>query len=404
MRKLIVIFAILLVILFLSFYLIEEPEEELPEVSPDELKGLSSSAKDFSFDMFPRLAKDDENVFVSPYSIHTALLMAYRGAGGDSADEMAEVLGLTDMELQAIMEDSLGLKNYLEHSSEENEVSIANAFFLKEGIPFLDSYRSDGERYFEAEIGPLPSTGDPINDWVYQNTNGKIEEIIEPGAIDPAVIAYLVNAVYFKGNWAEEFDKGKTKDRTFYGTDGEADVEMMENKSEYLYYMSEDMQAVTIEYKDGDYLFHAFMPTDDRSLSEFYDDFDSSAFEEYKPDEKKETILRLPKFTLEDELGLVDILRGMGINEVFGIGSADFSDMVDLEAVAGNVFISDVLHASFIEVDEEGVEAAASTAVEIKMESARQTPTIEFNRPFLFLIEEPETETVLFMGHLTNLK
>ncbi|MGM0482631.1 MAG: serpin family protein, partial [Patescibacteria group bacterium] len=187
MKNLIVIFVILLVIFFLFFYLIEEPEDEPPEVSSGELKELSSSAKDFSFDMFPRLAKDDENVFVSPYSIHTALVMAYRGAGGDSADEMAEVLGLTDMELHAIMEDSLGLKNYLEHSSEENDVSVANAFFLKDGIPFLESYRSDGERYFEAEIGSLPSIGDPINDWVYQNTNGKIEEIIESGAIDPAV-------------------------------------------------------------------------------------------------------------------------------------------------------------------------------------------------------------------------
>ncbi|MGM0482722.1 MAG: serpin family protein, partial [Patescibacteria group bacterium] len=281
-----------------------------------------------------------------------------------------------------------------------------NAFFLKDGIPFLESYRSDGERYFEAEIGSLPSTGDPINDWVYQNTNGKIEEIIEPGAIDPAVIAYLVNAIYFKGNWAEEFDKDKTKDRTFYGTDGEADVEMMENKSEYLNSVSEDMQAVTIEYKDGDYLFHAFMPTDDRSLSEFYEDFDRSAFEDYKPDKKSETILRLPKFTLEDELGLVDTLRGMGINEVFDIDSADFSEMVDLDAVAGkNVYISDVLHASFIEVDEEGTEAAASTAVEMKLESAESPRgVIEFNRPFLFLIEEPETGTVLFMGHLANLE
>jgi len=376
----------------------EEAEFELRD--PEELTELSSAMTDFSFDSFSRIAEEDENLFISPYSIHAALTMAYRGADGETAEEMAAVLGLTEMELERLMEDSLGLKQYLEHFSEENEVAIANAFFLREDIPFLDSYKSDGEKYFEAEIGPLPETGEPINDWVYENTREKIEEIIDPGPIDEAVIAYLVNAIYFQGNWAEEFDEDKTTERVFRGADGETEVEMMEKKEVYRYEVTENLQSVTLEYEDGDYLFHAFMPTDDRSLPELYENFDSEDFSDMKPTDEGEIVLRLPKFVLEDDLGLVETLREMGMEQAFNKRSADFSEMVDLEALGINVFISDVLHASFIEVDEKGTEAAAATAVEMRLESLPMT--LEFNRPFFFVIEEPETETVLFMGQLVN--
>ena len=409
MKKTVTILVLLLFILSLSFYLINreadpvEPPVELSE--PEELKELSFSVKDFSFDLFPRLAEDDKNIFISPYSIHTALVMAYRGAGEESAKEMSEVLGLTDMELETLMKNSLGLKQYLEHFSKENEVAIANALFLRDDIPFLSSYKTDAERYFEGKIDPLPDTGEIVNDWVFENTREKIDKIIDPGPIDYDVIAYLVNAIYFQGVWAEEFDENNTEKRPFYGTGGEVEVDMMENESDYLFAVSENMKSVTIEYKDGDYLFHAFMPTDDRALSEFYVDFDRETFDLMKPTSNEEIVLRIPKFTMEDEFKLVDVLKGMGMELVFEESLADFSEMVDLDAIGLNVFISDILHASFIEVDEKGTEAAAATAVEMKLESASLPPTVvEFNRPFLFLIEEPETGTILFMGHLANLE
>lgn len=409
MKKYVAILVLLLFILSLSFYLINreadpvEPPVELSE--PEELKELSFSVKDFSFDLFPRLAEDDKNIFISPYSIHTALVMAYRGAGEESAKEMAEVLGLTDMELETLMKNSLGLKQYLEHFSKENEVAIANALFLRDDIPFLSSYKTDAERYFEGKIDPLPDTGVIVNDWVFENTREKIDKIIDPGPINPDVIAYLVNAIYFQGVWAEEFDENNTEKRPFYGTGGEVEVDMMENESDYLLAVSENMKSVTIEYKDGDYLFHAFMPTDDRALSEFYVDFDKETFDLMKPTSKEEIVLRLPKFKLEDEFKLVDVLKDMGMELVFEESLADFSEMVDLDAIGLNVFISDILHASFIEVDEKGTEAAAATAVEMTLESVSLPPAVvEFNRPFLFLIEEPETGTILFMGHLANLE
>ncbi len=408
MKKIILILGIVVVILAISFYINDngpdDPVEARPELKePEELRDLSSSVKDFSFNIFSGLAEDNENIFISPYSIHTALAMAYRGAEAETAEEMAEVLGLNDMELKALMENSLGLKQYLEHFSEQNEVAIANALFLRDDIPFRSSYQADAQEYFEGRIDSLPNTGEPVNDWVFDNTQEKIDRIIDPGPIDPDVIAYLVNAIYFQGIWAEEFDQEQTEERPFHGTGGEVEVEMMENESDYRFAVSENLKSLTMEYQDGDYLMHAFMPTDERPLSELYRDLDKETFQSMKPINQEEITLRFPKFTLEDELGLVETLQAMGMETAFDENRADFSEMVDLEELGLNVFISDVLHASFIEVDEKGTEAAAATAVEIEMDIAPMPPSmVEFNRPFMFVIEEPETGTILFMGQLVD--
>ena len=393
--KIVIIFLLAGVV---SFFIFAEREEKEELRDPTELKELSSAMTSFSFNSFFELAEEDENLFISPYSIHSALSMAYRGSDGETAKEMAEVLGLTEMEMEKILEDSLGLKNYLE-SSDKNELSIANAFFLRQTIPFLEDYKSDGEKYFQAEIDELPETGQSINDWVYEKTREKIEEIIDDGPIDDDVIAYLVNAIYFQGNWAEEFDEDRTRTDNFQAPNGEVEVEMMENEAEYKYGVSESVQSVTIEYEDGDFLFHAFMPTE-KSLQEFYEEFDADYFQDIKPTNKSEIVLRMPKFTLEDELELVDALKSLGMEKAFDMNEADFSKMVDLEDLGLNVFLSDVLHASFIEVDEKGTEAAAATAVEVRLESAPMP--VEFNEPFLFVIEEPETETIIFMGQLVD--
>ncbi len=147
------------------------------------------------------------------------------------------------------------------------------------------------------------------------------------------------------------------------------------------------------------FFFHAFMPLE-KSLPEFYQEFDAEYFQEMKPTNKSETVLRMPKFVLEDSLGLVETLEEMGMEKAFDSDEADFSEMVDLGELDLNVYISDVLHASFVEVDEKGTEAAAATAVEMRLESLPMA--LEFNEPFLFVIEEPETETILFIGQLVD--
>lgn len=398
MKRVVTIILVIIVGLVTLYFLERDPKE--PELTdPKKLTEISSSMNRFSFNSFFQLAEDEENLFLSPYSIHAALTMVYRGADSETGEEMATVLGVADKDTEELLNDSLELKRYLEHFSSKNKLTIANSLFLRKDVPFLDSYKEDGEKYFEANIGPLPETGSPINDWVYEKTNKKIEKIIDNGPISENVIAYLVNAIYFKGGWAEEFDAEKTKTESFKSPQGDREVEMMENKADYKHSINEEFQAITMEYENGDFLFHAFMPTN-KSLPEFYRDFNWENFDELKPTTEREVVLKIPKFTLEDNLKLVETLQEMGIEKAFDRNEADFSKMVEVRGAGANVFLSDVLHASFIEVNEEGTEAAAATAGEMSMES--MPTTIEFNKPFLFVVEEPETGTILFMGQLVN--
>lgn len=401
LKKIIPILIIIAITVFVFYFLQEKVKPELMDVS--ELVKLSESNSVFSFNLFNQLAEEDENVFISPYSIHTALLLAYIGADEETREEMAEILQVKGMDKEEIKEKALGLKHYLEYISEKTEVSIANAFFLREDIPFLESYKKDGENYFEAEIGSLPQEGKEINEWVSNKTNGKIEDLIDDGPVSPAVIAYLVNAIYFKGIWEVEFEKDNTTERTFYGKE-EVEVEMMENKDEYLYSVNEEVEAVTLKYKDGNYLFHAFMPTNG-SLLKFYTDTNKEGLEAIKPTYKGEVTLRLPKFKMKEKFKLSEVLQVMGMESAFDRELANFSGMVDLQKTyPNNVYIGEVYHSSFIEVDEKGTEAAAATAVEMQKESAPMEPMIiEFNKPFFFIIEEAETGAVLFMGQVVEL-
>ncbi len=402
MKKIILILILIILVYggwqFSLFLGKEEKVEILPTEEPTE---LSLAQNEFGLNIFLGIIEENENAFISPYSIHTAMLLAYIGAEGETKKEMGEVLVLLGMEEEEIKNQVLELKNYLENVSKETKVSIANAFFLKEDIPFLQSYKNDGENYFDAELSILPSTGKLINQWVKNKTEDKIEEIIDPGPIPVDVIAYLVNAIYFKGTWEEEFDKEKTTERTFYGKK-DIGIEMMERVGEYYYGVSENLQTVTIEYKDGQYLFHAFMPING-NLAEFYENLDTEILRKAKATNRGKIVLRLPKFTLEQNLKLSDTFKKMGMTKAFDLVKADFSNMVEKNELRENVYIGEVYHSSFIEVDEEGTEAAAATAVEMRLKSAPiEEAIIEFNNPFFFIIEEKETENILFTGQLVN--
>ncbi len=392
-------------VLFLSQRDQDKDDIFVDDVSVDEISvGDISSREDFSFEVFTKELDEKKNIFISPYSIHTAMLLAYIGADGNTKEEMKKALVLIGMEEKEIKKEALELKVHLEEVSESTEVSVANALFLKENIPFLDSYKKDGEKYFDAKIDYLPSTGESINKWVSDKTNGLIPEIIDSGPISDDVISYLINAIYFKGFWENEFNERNTEKRLFYGVE-EKEIDMMQRESSYFHTMNEEMQAVTIEYKEGDYLFHAFMPKKG-SLSDLYREFIEEGFGEMRPRRRGEIILRLPKFTMRSSLELSDTLKDLGIRNAFNIADADFSQMADLEAMEDNIFINSVIHKSFIEVEEEGTEAAAVTAVEywdadMPVEE-EPTPIVEFNKPFFFVIEEAKTETILFMGQLVD--
>ncbi len=403
MKKTALIVIIAASLIFFYFYGKKESPVDVtpPEVPQGEISGALS---EFGFDLFLSLVEEEngENVIISPYSVHAALLLAYNGAEGETREEMKKTLYLFDTEIEDINSQSLSLINYLEHRREGVEMSIANALFLKDGIPFIKEYTTRAKEGFRAEIDSLPLTGELVNKWVEEKTNGKIEDIIDPGPIDADVIAYLVNALYFKGDWKVEFDKEKTEDALFYGEEDAYEVKMMEIKDDFYYLENDDLQMIVLPYKDNNFIMRVILPGD--GLSSVYEKLSTEEFNEMDSKSKvSEVTLYLPRFTLDYDIRLSGVLKKLGISEAFHPQYADFGGMVDLSLAYGNVYMSEVFHKTFVEVNEEGTEAAAATAVEMRMESAVLDPIVmQVDRPFIFTIEEKETGTLIFIGQVNN--
>ncbi len=400
------IFLILIATVLALFYFLGEKDEVVVTDPPEAYQGeISGALNNFGFDLFLTLTEEEkeENVIVSPYSVHTALLLAYNGAQETTKEEMGEVLYLPEISLENINDQSLLLIKYLEHQRKGVEMNIANALFLKDSIPFIEEYKTRTEEGFQAEIAPLPLTGKSVNEWVREKTKGKIEDIIDPGPIDMDVIAYLVNALYFKGDWNMKFDKDKTSEAPFYhGNENTLTTQMMEIKEDFSYFEDDELQMITIPYKDDSFVMRVILPRED--LSSVYGSLSVEGFSEMDDNARiSEVTLYLPRFTLDYDVKLSDVLKKLGIAEAFHLQRADFGGMVDLSLAYGNVYMSEVFHKIFVEVNEEGTEAAAATAVEMKMESAILDPTVmRVDHPFIFTIEEKETGTLIFIGQVNN--
>jgi serpin B len=410
MKKITFTFVAIIVISLFSFYIIYNTNSPKKDpmfnysIIPEEIH----SAADFSLYSFLIVVSGKENLLISPYGIHSALSMAYLGANGETKEEMAKILGISEIELENFKKSSLELKRHLEQATKQAEVYIANALFLKDNYPFQEKFVKDAEEYFKAEIGYLPKTGELINKWVKEKTFGRIKNILTPGPIDEMMVSCLLNAVYFKAPWENPFKKSKTNKRTFYGTK-EIDVDMMEREGYYHNLIREDLKVVTIPYysdpeSKGNYSFYALMPKE--NIMNFYQDFNLDTFKQLKEEmQNEEIILRIPKFEMESNLSLVNSLERMGMKKAFDIIKADFSNMVDTEK-AENLFIDEITHKTFFEIDEGGTKAAAATGIMMSpvsiTEEGRKPKILELNKPFLFIIEEKATETILFIGQMVD--
>lgn len=410
MKKKNLIFILILAIILSTYYFFSSNKKVNDQVEDNDIiishsfhddLGLIKANNDFAFKLFKEISGQD-NLFVSPFSIHTALLLAYIGSDESSKEELSRFLSIENIDDEKILDLGLSYLEFINNKNDDNELSLANALFLREGIPFLENYKHIGEKYFQAEIDKLPQKGEIINNWVKEKTNDKIESIIDAGLIPDAVIAYLVNTIYFKGIWDKEFNEEKTNLRNFYSNEIKQ-VEMMENVSDYKFIINESLEAVAMDYKNGSYSLLAFMPKG-KSLEEFYSQISYNIFNNLLDKNKKELILRFPKFSFNSDLELKDSFISMGLISPFDDNLANFSKMVDL-AHLNNVFISEIFHNAFIEIDEKGSEAAAATAVEMKLRSDSEIiepDIIEFNHAFFFAILDNSTKNILFLGQFTN--
>ena len=372
--------------------------DALETVEDPDVSSVASANTRFGFKLLHNLRERDPggNIFISPLSISIALTMTYNGAVGETERAMAEALEIGALDLSTINNSNKALRNSLEDPDPKVEISIANSIWSRQGVEFNPEFLDRNRTFFGAEIASLdfssPQATAIINEWVDTNTNGKIEKIVD--RINPQTLLFLINAIYFKGNWQDEFDESMTRPGIFHLSDGsEKQVQMMRREGEYPYFRGENFEATSLPYGDGRVSMYIFLPNRNSNLNRFLRTLNEESWEDWisqLQDRRHE--LMLPRFKLEYEIRLNDTLEALGMGIAFG-GGADFSGM------GPSLFISEVQHKTFVEVNEEGTEAAAVTAV-VGVKSL--PPAFRVDRPFFFAIYDAETETILFMGTVTE--
>lgn len=365
---------------------------------------LTAANTAFAFELFRKLEaqKSGENIFISPLSVAIALTMVYNGASGETQQAMLETLKFNGLSLEDINAGNLALRGSLQNLDPDVEILIANSLWAKQGFELNEDFIKRGAQYFGAQVTTLdfedPSAVDVINGWVSDNTKGKINSILEK--IDPSEILFLINAIYFNGQWTTEFDESRTQDRAFHLSDGsQMQHPMMFQSGNYSYYEGADFRAISLPYGENERAsMYIFLPDKDSSLEALLEDLDSDIWESWlKQFEKKEGTVVVPRFKIEFEANLNDTLKRSGMEIAFE-PDADFSAMTDAQ-----VYISQVKHRAVVEVNERGTEAAAVTSVGIAIDSVRLDKFVFIaDRPFYFSIRDDETGAVLFMGTLSE--
>jgi serine protease inhibitor len=374
----------------------------------DDYKKIISSNNQLGFDLLPGAKpNEDGNIFISPTSLLMALSMVYNGADGVTKEEMATVFNKEEIDANQFNKANASLMSMLQSDSKHSLLKVANSIWLNNHFHFQDDFAQKNRDYYKAKIQEIDLTNAQapkiMNDWVKKSTNGKINKIIDAN-LDPNIVAYLINAIYFKGDWMHKFDKKLTENRTFHLEDGTSkDMPLMTLNEKLAYMENKDFQAVSLPYADGKMCMNVFLPKEDSSLEKFKKILTDDNWEKWNSDfHKKEGTVLLPKFQLEYEAEWSETLKKLGMTTAFDEG-ANFTKMIK---ESDPVWISNIKQKTFINVNEKGTEAAAATSVKMKTKAApvRGPFYMEVNRPFFVTITDKETGAILFMGSISNPK
>ena len=387
----------------------EKNEEKTIDFTSNE---VVNSSNRFSFDMYRELTNGTDNVFFSPYSITIALGMAYEGAKEETASQMLDVIDLPqDDDTRRAMVRSLQM--LLNPKNSSYNLSTANAYWLKMGGDLNDTYQKTIENDYIAGGKQLDFYGDPsgsadtINRWVENETNGKIKDLVSSGSITPLTYLILTNAIYFKSDWRYQFDTEATEEVNFHLTGSDTvKMEMMhmcDEDIELNYSDNGEVRMLQLPYKNNDLSMYILLPhTND--ISSLEEDLEMAYFEDLKSTMSGEWVdVGIPRFKFELKYTLNQYLIDMGMEDAFDPDLADFSGIK--EDGSRDLYITGVIHKSFVEVNEEGTEAAAATAVMMGGSSVTEEETpIYFwaDHPFIFLIEHQDTGQILFMGKVED--
>jgi serpin B len=381
-----------------------------PQAGLDQIRALANAHNAFALDLYKQLAAEGENVFYSPYSIYMALLMTYAGAAGDTASQMESTLHLpySQEEIHAVMNalDQRLKANSMVDDEPAFTLNIVNQLWGQAGYAFLPEFLNTLSQNYNAGlktvdfISETEATRQLINLWVEAQTNEKIKDLIPEGALNELTRLVITNAVYFKAAWLYQFDAANTKAGNFTLLDGtQVEVPMMHQSATLRAYISQEVQAVELPYEGGTYSMVALMPTAG-SLDAFEQSLTAESLQGILNQlDRASVTLSMPKFKFDAAFTLNDPLEAMGMTDAFNFRRADFSRMDGTT----DLYITSALHKAYVDVNEEGTEAAAATAVIIGLESAvGQSYTIKLDHPFLFLIRDNATGTMLFVGRMAD--
>jgi serpin B len=351
-------------------------------------------------------ASPGENIFISPASVSLALAMTKNGAAGETRAAMAQALQLEAMSLDEANAAFADLRSILLNPDPKVELSIANSLWARQGVAFHEDFLERNRKYFGAQVTELdfdhPDATKTINAWVKEQTKGKIEKIVEP-PIHPLTVLFLINAIYFKGAWSEAFNPELTRELPFTLADGGSRSHpMMFKGGEFRYLDGEGFQAVALPYGENERIsMYIFLPDRDSSLKEFYHNLTPENWAQWRASFRTvEGEVGLPRFKFSYEASLNDYLKALGMGVAFDMAAADFSGM---RPIPPQLFIADVKHKTYVDVNEKGTEAAAVTSVEMRVTSMPlDRLSMIADRPFCFAIVDDQTGSLLFIGALTD--
>ena len=378
-----------------------------PQLSEAE-QHLVNSQNIFGLKLFREIVAEEAdgvNIFVSPLSVSMALGMTANGARGTTLEAMINTLEFSGLTMGEMNSSYRSIIDLLTGLDPETVFSIANSIWYREGHIFKQEFFDTCATYFDAVVRALDFSDDAavdtMNAWVEDKTNGKIDEVLEP-PIPSDVVMYLINAIYFLGTWAYEFDPALTSEALFYLSDGSSVIcDMMqqpgdEEESEYRYYSNDEFQAIDLPYGDGWFSMTVLLPGVGVDIDSLISEFTPENWDTWMASfEEKDGRIYLPKFEIGYYLLMNDVLGSLGMGVAFDPENADFTGMRD----EGQLWISRVIHKTYVRVDEEGTEAAAVTVVEMP---GRPPFRMRVDRPFIFAVREKHSGTVLFLGKIVN--
>jgi len=404
--------SIFIIALFVLVFACQEDSNDIPDNVDVDLSETIESSIEFGLNALHTLASDpdlsSENLIISPLSIQIALYMTLNGAEGNTETEMKETLNIGGLQDNTHNQALSELIDVIKKDNETSNLLLSNGVFYDDNkLNINDDFKDRLETSYDAEFNTEnfsnSATVDIINDWVKDNTQGRIEKILE--SIDPAEAMFLINALFFKGDWQKGFPDYGTREGDFTLDSGETIKVDMMNSDDYRLYSggNSNYQAVDLPLFDSLYSMTFVLPPANVSAVDFINNYDALDFESFYEElynglnNVQRIYLAVPKFEVGSKLKLKKALQTMGMEDAFNFSQANFSDF---GTANGNIFLSRVLHDTYLKIDEKGVEGSAVTAVGVAITSA--PPSVRFDRSFLFFLRHIETNTLVFAGYIND--